>query len=162
MAYSSIFISSGHGKYIRGASGAPVPPQLDEVDQARRVVETVATKLRDRGVTVKTFHDDTSSDQSTNLANIVNHHNAATRELDVSVHFNAYDHSAHGTECLYVSQSGLAKEIADAIAACGFTNRGAKKRTDLYFLNNTSKPAVLIEICFCDNTSDSNLYNEQI
>lgn len=159
MPYSSVVISSGHGKYIRGAAGSPVPPQLDEVDEARKVVETVATKLRDRGVSVKTFHDNTSHDQNTNLHTIVNYHNSQNRDLDVSVHFNAYDHSAHGTECLYLSQSSLAGEIANAIAACGFTNRGPKKRTDLYFLNSTEEPAILIETCFCDNTSDSNLYH---
>ena len=31
---TTIIISSGHGKYIRGASG-----YLDEVDEARRVVD---------------------------------------------------------------------------------------------------------------------------
>jgi N-acetylmuramoyl-L-alanine amidase len=79
----------------------------------------------------------------------------------VSVHFNAYDGSAHGTECLYVTQEQLARNVADAIAeAGGFTNRGPKYRSDLYFLNNTHEKAILIETCFCDNTSDSNLYNE--
>jgi len=34
-----VVISSGHGKYIRGgASESPIPPYLDEVDEARRVV----------------------------------------------------------------------------------------------------------------------------
>ena len=41
-----IVISSGHGKYVRGASG-----YLDEVDEARRVVEKVADDLRAKGVT---------------------------------------------------------------------------------------------------------------
>jgi hypothetical protein len=30
----------------------------------------------------------------------------------------------------------------------------------LFFLNNTEEPAILLEVCFCDNTSDSNNYNE--
>jgi N-acetylmuramoyl-L-alanine amidase len=156
-----IAISSGHGKYIRGASGSPVPPQLDEVDEARKVVETVADFLRARGVATGTFHDNTSHDQSTNLHTIVAWHNAQARDLDVSVHFNAYDHSAHGTEVLYVTQQTLAAEVASAIAdAGGFTNRGAKYRSDLYVLNNTEEPAILIEVCFCDNTSDSNRYHQ--
>ena len=46
MSYKRICISSGHGKYIRGASGSPVPPQLDEVDEARKVVEQIADELR--------------------------------------------------------------------------------------------------------------------
>jgi N-acetylmuramoyl-L-alanine amidase len=156
-----ICISSGHGKHIRGASGAPVPPQLDEVNEARRVVESVAEELRARGAEVWTFHDDTSHDQSTNLHRITDWHNSHDRDLDVSVHFNAFDHSAHGTEVLYVTQEELADDVSTGIAAAGgFTNRGAKYRGDLYVLNNTDEPAILIEVCFCDNTSDSNKYRQ--
>jgi len=157
-----IVISSGHGKYIRGASGYPVPPQLDEVDEARKVVDKVANLLRDEGVAVDTFHDDTSTTQNENLNTIVNHHNAQTRDLDVSVHFNAYDGSAHGVEVLYVTQDDLAAEVSDAISeAGGFTDRGPKYRSDLFFLNSTEQPAILIETCFCDNTGDSNAYRSR-
>jgi peptidoglycan hydrolase-like protein with peptidoglycan-binding domain len=155
-----IVISSGHGKYIRGASGSPVPPQLDEVDEARKVVDKVAEFWRSSGVEVTTFHDNTSHDQNTNLNTIVNYHNSHLQphDLDVSIHFNAYDGSAHGVECLYVTQQSLAKKVSDAVAAVGFTNRGPKKRTDLFFLNNTEEPAILVEVCFCDHTGDSNTY----
>jgi N-acetylmuramoyl-L-alanine amidase len=158
-------ISSGHGKYIRGASGSPVPPQLDEVDQARRVVNRVAELLKKAGIEVETFHDNTSHDQNTNLHTITNWHNSKTRDYDVSVHFNAYNGSANGTEVLYwhTSSAGkaLAKPVCDAICAAGdFTNRGAKPRDDLYVLSHTEKPCILLEVCFCDNTSDSNKFNE--
>jgi hypothetical protein len=152
-----IVISSGHGKYIRGAADI-----LDEVDEARLVVERVAEYLRDYGVGVKTFHDDTSHDQSTNLNTIVNYHNAQRRDLDVSVHFNAYEHTSKpmGTECLYVTQDELSAEVAAAIASAGrFINRGPKKRTDLYFLNNTDEKAILIEVCFVDSVADADLYH---
>lgn len=156
-------ISSGHGKYIRGASGYPVPPQLDEVDQARVVVEEVAEYLRLAGDTVYTFHDNTSHDQSTNLSTITSWHNSKSRDYDVSVHFNAYDGSAHGCEVLYVTQQTLAAKVSEAIAEAGdFTNRGAKYRSDLYVLNNTEEPAILIETCFCDNTGDSTKYNDNL
>jgi N-acetylmuramoyl-L-alanine amidase len=157
MPYKSIVISSGHAKHVQGAVGI-----LNEVDEARRVTEQVATELRNRGVEVKTFHDDTSHDQSTNLSTIVAFHNKQKRELDVSVHFNAYIETdkGMGTECLYVSQQQLASQIASGIAsASGLINRGAKKRTDLYFLNNTAEPAVLLEVCFVDSTLDANTYN---
>ena len=52
--------------------------------------------------------------------------------------------SAHGTEVLYVTQQTLAAQLSSAIASCGFTNRGAKYRSDLYVLNNTEMPAVLL------------------
>jgi N-acetylmuramoyl-L-alanine amidase len=157
----AICISSGHGKKIRGAAGSPIPPQLDEVNEARRVTEAVADELRALGAEVLTFHDDTSNDQSTNLHTITNWHNSHDRDLDISVHFNAFDHTAHGVEVLFVTQDELAADVSKAIAdAGGFTNRGAKYRSDLYVLNNTEEPAILIEVCFCDNTSDSNKYNQ--
>jgi hypothetical protein len=151
-----IVISSGHGQLVRGASG-----YLDEVDEARKVVEQVAANLMSRGIGVITFHDNTSTSQSENLETIVNFHNAQTRDLDVSVHFNAYETTSKpmGTEVLYVTQHELATTLSEAICRGGkFVNRGPKKRTDLYFLNNTSKPAVLIEVCFVDSSADANLY----
>jgi N-acetylmuramoyl-L-alanine amidase len=156
--FNSVVISSGHGKYVSGAVGI-----LNEVNEARRVVDRVAELLQERGTDVITFHDDTSKDQSTNLNTIVKAHNAQERELDVSVHFNAYQTTDKpmGTECLYVSQPELAAVIAEAIADCGFINRGAKKRTDLAFLNNTNEPAILIEVCFVDSKADAEIYNRE-
>lgn len=151
-------ISSGHGKYIRGASG-----YLDEVNEARRVVDRVYDLLRASGVSVKKFHDDVSHSQNENLNRIVNWHNAQARDLDVSVHFNAYQTttSPMGTECLYVTQATLAGAMSMSIANAGeFKNRGPKKRTDLFFLNNTAKPAILIETCFVDSRADADLYAE--
>jgi peptidoglycan hydrolase-like protein with peptidoglycan-binding domain len=154
-----IIISSGHGKYIRGASGPPpIPPYCDEVDEARKIVEQVATELRELNVDVLTFHDDTSHDQSTNLSTIVNYHNKQTRDIDCSIHLNCYDGSAHGVEVLYVTQQELAARISAAIAAVGFTNRGAKYRSDLKFLNATHEPSVLLEVLFCDHRGDCETY----
>jgi N-acetylmuramoyl-L-alanine amidase len=154
----TIVISSGHGKYVRGASGI-----IDEVDEARRVVETVATCLNGMGVDTITYHDDVSITQDENLNRIVDFHNSKTRDLDISVHFNAYEPSAQprGTEVLYLSQKQLAKDISAAIASVGFINRGAKYRDDLFFLNNTSAIAVLIEVCFVDSEADCAIYKER-
>lgn len=155
--YRKIAISSGHGKLVRGASGL-----IDEVDEARNVVEKLAGCLERRGCDVFVFHDDTSTDQATNLETIVNWHNEQERDLDVSVHFNAYVEtlSPMGTECLHVTQPELADYISRAVALNGFANRGAKKRTDLYFLNQTNGPAILIEVCFVDSSADVAVYEE--
>jgi N-acetylmuramoyl-L-alanine amidase len=155
VAFNRIVISSGHGKHCQGAVGL-----LNEVECARAVVDAVADELRDRGVDVVTFHDNTSHDQQTNLKTIVDAHNSEVRDLDVSVHLNAYIEtpSPMGTECLYVTQSTLAEHVAGAIASVGFINRGAKKRTDLYFLNQTQMPSILIEVCFVDSSADAELY----
>jgi N-acetylmuramoyl-L-alanine amidase len=152
-----VVISSGHGKYVRGASGI-----IDEVDEARIVVPTVAGLLQRRGVDVVEFNDDVSTTQSDNLDAIVDFHNSHTRDLDVSVHFNAYipTDGPRGTECLYLTQSELAARVSTAIAdASGLLDRGAHKRTDLAFLNGTDEPAILIECCFVDSVADCELYD---
>ena len=155
-------ISSGHGKYVRGAAGPP-PWGLDEVNEARRVVECVAEFLREAGVGVETFHDDTSTSQNQNLNTLGNWHNSRQRDLDVSVHFNAYQTTSEprGTECWYITQADLAAQVALAISAAGsFTNRGPKYTNDLYFLNKTEEPSILIEVCFVDSEADADLYQK--
>ena len=153
-----IVISSGHGLLVRGASGL-----IDEVDEARRVVPEVASWLRRMKNSVVEFNDDTSTTQSENLDTIVNFHNAQERDLDVSIHFNAYEPTSEdrGTEVLYVTQYDLADLLAEEISrASELFNRGPKERTDLAFLNGTDKPAVLIEVCFVDSQADVDKYEE--
>ena len=154
--HTNVVISSGHGKKIRGASG-----YLDEVDEARKVVERVATIMRSGGLHVITFHDDVSTSQNENLNRIVDFHNGQDRTLDVSVHFNAYQTTSKpmGTECLYVTQQTLSAEVSHAIArVTGLPDRGAKKRTDLFFLNSTDEAAILIETVFVDSKADADAY----
>jgi hypothetical protein len=155
---TAIAISSGHGLKIRGAADI-----LDEVNEARRIVDEVGKILKASAVRFITFHDDVSTTQNENLNRIVNWHNAQSRDLDVSVHLNAYQHTTKpmGTECLYVTQQSLAATVAGAMASSGhFINRGAKKRTDLFFLNSTNKPAILLEVCFVDSQADADLYGQ--
>jgi hypothetical protein len=49
--------------------------------------------------------------------------------------------------------------MSNAIAEAGdFIDRGAKKRTDLAFLNGTEEASILIETCFVDSSSDAEAY----
>jgi|SRR5215469_3997334 len=149
-------ISSGHGKYVRGAKGL-----IDEVDEARKVVPAVADQLRMLGHQAVTFNDDTSTSQQQNLQTIVNWHNAQTRDFDASVHFNAYipTSGGRGCECLYITQGDIAAKVSAAMSSSGdLIDRGPKKRTDLYFLNKTNKPAILLEVCFVDAAQDVEHY----
>src|SRR5580765_9063434 len=132
-----VALSSGHGLYVRGACGI-----LDEVDEARRVVNRVAEELQSRGADVMVFHDNSSRSQNENLNAIVNFHNAQERDVDISCHFNAFEQREGpvGTEVWYVTQEALASEMSAAIASCGFINRGAKRRMFLFYLATTEKP----------------------
>src|SRR4030095_11221222 len=165
-----VVMSSGHGKYIRGAEG-PEPWGLDEVDEARRVVDTAAEVMRALEVDVTTYHDDVSDDQDENLQRIVDFHNAqGPHDLDISVHFNSATFSGSnqtnnpvGCEVFYESSSGKewASEFVNAICdVSGLINRGPKDG-NLFFLNNTAEVAVLLEICFVNSKADVNIYNDR-
>jgi hypothetical protein len=152
-----ICISSGHSTECQGASGI-----LNEVTEATRVTNQLAIDLRDRGHEVMTYHDTVSTSQNENLNRIVDWHNSQTRDLDLSIHFNAHVETSEpvGCEVLYYSQQALAAKLSAAIAVCGFIDRGAKKRKDLFFLNSTAMPAALLEICFVDSEADAGIYRE--
>ena len=76
-------------------------------------------------------------------------------DLLVELHLNAFNGSAKGTEVLYYSDRGktYAQRVNDKLDDI-FTDRGIKKRTDLYILRDTDCPAILVEAFFCDNKED--------
>jgi len=153
-----IAISSGHGLMVPGAVG-----MLDEVREARRVVKRVAERLREMGVTAHEFHDDESATAAGNIAAIVGWHNSLERDLDVSVHFNAFKPTGgpRGTEVLYLAAGEAAAKVSKAISeAGGLRDRGARRRADLGFLSRAGKPAILLEVCFVDSAWDAQLYGE--
>ena len=151
-----IALSSGHGLYVPGASGIVV-----EVEEARRITERVADYLRAAGVETTVIHDNQSHTVSDNLDYLVAEHNKEPHDLSVSVHLNYYDGSAHGTEVLWTSDAGRerAGPLSEAISLAGdFTNRGAKERNDLAWLEGTNDVAVLLECFFCDHSGDCSRY----
>lgn len=151
-------ISSGHAKTVREASG-----YIDEVDEAREVVDEVANYLKELNCKVHEFHDNTSKTQRDNINTIVKYHNSKSRDLDVSVHFNAGSREIGGTEVLYCTDGNkaLATKVSKVISeALVIKDRGAKKRTDLGFLKGTVKPAILIEVCFVDTKSNAEAYKK--
>lgn len=163
MSFTSIAISSGHGKYVAGASC-----YIDEVKEARRVTNKVAEYLKKMSVKVAVIHDDSSKTKAANITNgrnsyIVKKHNAASRQLDVSVHFNAASKttSPRGAEVFYYDDKALAAKLSKAIAnAGGLKDRGAKDGKHLVFCKSTDKKAILLEICFVDSKADTDLYNK--
>lgn len=150
-------ISSGHGDHVSGAIGI-----LNEHNEAKKVVNRVYAILTTQynGSGYK-YHETTATTQQKNLDNIVNYHNSKSRSLDISVHFNSASASATGSECLYYDAKSLSATMAKAMAtALGITNRGAKEHKELYFLRNTSKPAILLEVCFVTSKKDAAAYHK--
>lgn len=155
--YPRIRMSSGHSTKCQGAVGI-----LNEVAEATRTVDRVAELLRGRGVDCQTFHDTVSTSQNENLNRIVDWTNSAPHDLAVSCHFNANVEttSPMGCEVLWVTQEDLARRTSAAIASVGFKDRGPKYRNDLFFLNQTTMPSILLEICFVDSSADATLYQK--
>lgn len=158
---SLVTISPGH--YGIGTGARDI---IDEVREARKVTNRIVEILKSENIGVTKIEDNSSSTQSQNLNYLISRHNDTLRKVDVSIHFNSSGqrlNSAKGTEVLYLSDGNktLAENISKAISsASGLRNRGAKKRTDLAFLNRTLKPAILIEVCFVDSVADVNLYQK--
>lgn len=76
-------------------------------------------------------------------------------DLAVELHLNAFNGQAFGSEVYYMSGAG--KKYADAVVSklgTVFHNRGSVENPHLYMLNKTKATAILVEIFFCDNSSD--------
>ncbi|QEG04126.1 acetylmuramoyl-L-alanine amidase [Bacillus phage BC-T25] len=149
-------VHGGHNSIVQGANyGSRKEHVMD-----RQVKDALISKLRSLGHTVYDCTDETGSTQSANLRNIVAKCNAHRVDLDISLHLNAYNGSAQGVEVCYYDQQALAAKVSKQLSDdIGWSNRGAKPRTDLYVLNSTSAPAILIELGFIDNESDMAKWN---
>lgn len=153
---ASYNVHAGHNYFVTGANG-----YLNETKENRAVKDKVIAMLRAQGHTVYDCTDEVGKTQSQNLANIVKKCNAHSVDLDVSIHFNAFNKKAFGTETYQYNNatSAVATRICSNIAKLGYKNRGVLIKTELYVLRNTNSKAILIECCFCDNADDAAKYN---
>lgn len=144
-------LHGGHNRIVQGANWGDRKEHIMD----RLVKDAVAAKLRTLGHTVYDDTDETGSTQAQNLNNIVRNCNSHSVDLVISFHLNAYNGSANGVEVCYYDQQSLAARVSAQLSKdIGWSNRGAKQRTDLYVLNSTKAPAILIELGFIDNEAD--------
>lgn len=76
-------------------------------------------------------------------------------DLAMELHLNASDGAGYGAEVYYKTSSGktYAKRVQSKLSTL-FRDRGTKQTDNLYFLNGTKPPAILVESFFCDNAGD--------
>ncbi len=94
---------------------------------------------------------------------------AKTNKLDyvLEIHRNAFNKSARGYETLIYSKFSPDK-VDTAIhnfLKVGYINRGIKKRSDLYNMNQMSSTGIsysLVEIGFVDNSSDNKVFDSNL
>lgn len=117
----------------------------------------VASALKKNGHTVKRIvcpeKKFTSSIQEKTYK--LNKINSGNYDLVIELHLNAAPPSAKGTEVLYKSSAGknYAEKVQKQLASV-FADRGIKLRDNLYILNGTKPPAILVETFFCTNKND--------
>ncbi|MGL5718836.1 MAG: N-acetylmuramoyl-L-alanine amidase [Paraclostridium sp.] len=131
---------------------------INESNENRILSNKIVEYLKKAKVEVDYFEVSEANDYLQKQASFANKKNY---DLVVQVHFNANKNtlSAMGTETLYSSNRG--KPFADKVnnnLAKMYKNRGIKLRNDLYWLNNTKAPAILIETCFVDSKADTDIY----
>jgi N-acetylmuramoyl-L-alanine amidase len=141
-----------------GARGIKFEDNLN-VDVGNRVI----SKLQALGHEVIPCNPTRSSSVRDSLSQRCNKANAARVEVFVSIHFNAFNGQANGTEVFSASDSGrrIAQPVLDEIVKLGFFNRGVKNGSHLFVLRNTNMPAILVECCFIDSQKDMNLFNAE-
>lgn len=86
--------------------------------------------------------------------------NAWPADVFISLHCNAFNGNAKGTETCVYSTSGESGKLGQCIQTqlidtIGTVNRGIKERPGLIVLKHTTMPAALVEIAFIDNEDDA-------
>ncbi len=154
----TIGVNCGHTESGVGYGAVGVIP---ESEHTRRVGQALMKKLQAAGVRTvdcTVNHADTTKEY---LEKVV--YQANSEELDwfISIHFNASAaHTGHGVE-VYTYEG---RQYPDAVAVCsnmeklGFYSRGVKAGNGLYVIRKTKAKAMLIEVCFCDNQGDIDIY----
>ena len=158
-----VFLNPGHapnGNPDPGACGYG----LRECDVARNVADLVAGYLAAAGVEV------VGCLQSDSLQEVVSASNRADVDVFISIHCNACNGVAQGTETWHYYGSSAGEILAQCIQnqivdALGTTDRGVKGAkpgvNGLYVLSNTDAVAVLVELAFIDHAGDAQLLRSQ-
>jgi len=152
-----IGLRGGHSSNCVGAVGI-----VNEYDQMQKFYEVVAALLRSKGHTVIDCNSN-GLNAGAELSQGAAAANNAKVDIFISLHMNASNGQGHGVEALVSSVNSkaysAAQRLCDNFAALGFTNRGVKTNNGLYEMNHVAAPNIIFEMCFCDNATDIEIYN---
>lgn len=152
-------INCGHTVSGAGYGAAGI---IKESEHTRLVGHALMDMLRSAGAGVIDCTIDSANTQAEYLAASVALANRQDLDRFISIHFNASAaHTGHGVEVYTYEgrQYQDALDVCNNIAELGFENRGVKAGSGLYVIRKTKAKSMLIEVCFCDNEKDVNLYH---
>lgn len=148
------------GHTLSGADTGAIGCGRKEQDCTREIGYKVKEKLEALGHSVCVCSVDSAGTVNESLSARVNKANANGGDLYISIHINAG--GGHGTE-VYTYQGrelSEARNVLNNICSLGYANRGIKG-ANLYVINHTKMPAMLIECCFIDSNDDMRKFNAE-
>lgn len=155
-----VFLNPGHKVGLDSGAVNPTNGKT-EAETVLRIGGLVADYLATAGIDCELLQSNSlaGEDEDRNNPSICRTANESGADIFVSLHCNAANGRAQGTETLVYSDGGSATGLAKAIQkriveGLDMVNRGIKARPDLAVLRNTTMPAVLVELAFIDNDED--------
>ena len=164
----NIFINAGHDiDHDAGATNEILG--ITEAEIALKVSNKVSEYLQAVGLVTKVMQSDNLNYDSVYPDRpypVCVASNEWPSDLFISIHCNAFNTMAHGTECLVYSKGGNSERLANCIQAqivnsLDTTDRGIKERPDLTVLRRTDCTATLVEMAFIDHPEEGILLRDQ-
>lgn len=160
---SKVFINAGHKIGID--SGAVNADGTQEAVVVLEVGKLVKMYLEKVGYEVEFLQSNSlnGEDEDKDNPSICRSANESGADLFVSIHCNAFNTVASGTEVeVFSYECEEANKLAECIQnqicdSIGTVDRGIKERRNLAVLKYTDMPAVLVELAFIDNDEDKEL-----
>jgi N-acetylmuramoyl-L-alanine amidase len=152
-----IAVNAGH---TASGAGYGAIGYFKESIETRKIVQELIPLLKQKGHTVIDATVERASTQLDYLQKSVQIANKAKADLFLTVHLNA----GGGQGCEAYTWKG--ERVKQAVGICaelqaeGFRNRGVKDGSGFYVIKKTTMPAILLEVCFLDNSKDCALYRK--
>ena len=152
-AQKVVCIDAGHGGTDPGAVGWGLQEKNINLDVTNRLMAL----MKNAGWQVKLTR---SNDSTVSLSSRTDYANSVGADRFVSIHCNAFNQTAHGTETYcYTEGSTTSFRMRDkvnplVVAALNTYNRGCKT-ANFYVVKYTNMPAILCELAFIDNQADA-------
>ncbi len=156
-----IMIDPGHGGSDPGASGPSAPHEAELALRCATELKSQITGTKLGGTVKLTRTSNTTLSLTARKQQSVSY----DPYIFCSIHLNAFNGSAHGTETWYYWTTGnslkLANKVhAELISQMGRTNRGVKRNGWTVITGSSSVPAILTEGLFVDNRTEWELINQ--
>ena len=163
MNLKCIGIDIGHN--LRCDVGAVGIRREDELNLL--VGKSLIKKFRAKEIKVVECLPSSASNHRDSLSKRCRAANYGKVDVFLSIHHNACP-GGYGSECLCIKggqrnafSKRLSKVILEEVCKLGLRNRGVKDRRDLYVINNTTMPAIIVECAFVDSARDMKGYDTE-